>query len=151
MSICWCENPVHLGNRSSVQRHDMGRMGRGEKTTAVARMGLFWRVSSECQESGKHLWSHLLCGHRTSFLVYHPALTLPVCCRHSLPYMTAPNMETFATQTTVGVAWGPEWNEQIHIFHCSHNSHYSKHSIVRWAFTKMPTICISMRCRLLAA
>jgi len=35
MSICWCENPVHLGNRSSVQRHDMGRMGRGEKTTAV--------------------------------------------------------------------------------------------------------------------
>lgn len=38
MSVCWCENPVHLGNRSSVQRHDMGRMGRGEKTTAVASL-----------------------------------------------------------------------------------------------------------------
>lgn len=116
------------------------------KTTAVASMGLFWRVSSMCQEFGKHLRSHLSCGHLSSFLgissssdTAGPHQTnfiwqLPTRkhFQHKLPWVFLGVLNEINTYL---------WN----FFHCSHNRNYSKRSSVRWAFTKMSTICISMR------
>lgn len=76
------------------------------KTTAVASMGLFWRVFNV---PGVWQTSPI-----TPFV--WPSQQFPgyiIQLRHcwSTPdklYMTAANTETFSTQTTVGVSRGPE-------------------------------------------